>query len=159
MGEDHEPETHLIPLVCRAALGRIPAVTVMGSDYPTPDGTCLRDYVHVSDLADAHVRALGALDPGKGTGGLTSYNLGAESAVSVLEVIAAARRVTGRDIPVVDGPRRPGDPAVLLASSRRARAELGWKPVSSGLTSIIKSAWDWHREHPDGYAGRRLAAP
>ncbi|MGH9868354.1 MAG: UDP-glucose 4-epimerase GalE [Candidatus Polarisedimenticolia bacterium] len=159
MGEDHEPETHLIPLVCRAALGKIPAVTVMGRDYPTPDGTCLRDYVHVTDLADAHVKALAALESGPADAGLKSYNLGAESAMSVLEVIAAARRVTGREIPVVDGPRRPGDPAVLLASSRRVRAELGWKPVSSDLTSIIKSAWDWHREHPDGYAVRRLATP
>ena len=159
IGEDHDPETHLIPLVCRAALGTIREVVVMGRDYPTPDGTCLRDYVHVNDLADAHVRALRDLEAGGGDGRLRAYNLGAERAVSVLEVIAAARRITGREIPVADGPRRPGDPAVLRASSVRIRAALGWRPVLSDLDRILETAWAWHRSHPEGYGERRAAAP
>jgi len=159
IGEDHDPETHLIPLLCRAALGAIREVVVMGRDYPTPDGTCLRDYVHVNDLAAAHVRALQDMETGSGAGRLKAYNLGAERAVSVLEVIAAARRVTGRDIRVADGPRRPGDPAVLRASSGRIRAELGWRPVLSDLDRILETAWSWHRAHPEGYGGRPAAAP
>jgi UDP-glucose 4-epimerase len=154
IGEDHDPETHLIPLVMKTALGRLPHVTVLGRDYPTPDGTCLRDYVHVNDLADAHVLALGALGA-LGTpereGGFRAFNLGAGSATSVLELIAAARRITGREIPLVDGPRRAGDPPVLLASSDRIRAELGWKPILSNLDTILATAWSWHLGHPGGF--------
>ena len=130
----------------------------MGRDYPTPDGTCLRDYVHVSDLADAHVRALGFLEKGTAPGRLLTYQLGAERAVSVLEVLEGVRRISGRSVPAADGPRRPGDPAVLRASSRRIRAELGWAPAFSDLDTILRSAWDWHRAHPHGYAGGPGAA-
>lgn len=148
IGEDHEPETHLIPLIMRTALGRIPHVTVLGRDYPTPDGTCLRDYVHVVDLAAAHVLALARIETGDP---FRVYNLGAQTAVSVLEVIEAARRITGRAVTAVDGPRRPGDPAVLLASSERIRRELGWSPALSSLDRILETAWEWHRSHPDGF--------
>jgi len=158
IGEDHDPESHLIPLACRAALGLIPEVVIMGRDYPTPDGTCLRDYVHVSDLADAHVRALAFLERGAAPGRLLAYNLGAERAVSVLEILDGVRRVSGRSVPAADGPRRPGDPAVLRASSRRIRAELGWAPAFSDLDTVLRSAWDWHRAHPHGYAGGPGAA-
>lgn len=157
IGEDHLRETHLIPLVMQVALGQRPELTVMGRDYPTPDGTCLRDYIHVADLAEAHRLALEALTA-EGTAAparLRIYNLGAERALSVLEVLAAARQVTGRPIPAADGPRRAGDPATLLASSARIRADLGWRPALSGLETILSTAWDWHREHPSGYAGRR----
>jgi len=162
IGEDHEPETHLIPLVMRAALGRAalgraalgqaPRVTVLGRDYATPDGTCLRDYIHVNDLADAHILALGALAAASWPAELRVYNLGAQKATSVLEVLTAARRITGREIPVEDGPRRAGDPAVLLASSERIRSDLGWRPVLSELDSILRTAWAWHSRHPSGYA-------
>ncbi len=152
IGEDHAVETHLIPLVLKAALGRVPHLTILGRDYPTPDGTCLRDYIHVTDLAAAHVLALGAIQGEGGPDRLRISNLGAGKAASVLEVIAAAARVTGREIPAVDGPRRAGDPPVLLASSGRIRSELGWKPVSSDLDAILTTAWNWHRAHPDGYA-------
>ncbi len=151
IGEDHDPETHLIPLVCDAALGRRPHVTILGRDYPTRDGTCLRDYVHVEDLAAAHVLALESLARDGASGRLRVYNLGAERATSVLEVIAAAGRIAGRGIPCVDGPRRPGDPPVLLASSARARADLGWRPVQSDLDTIIGTAFAWRRDHPRGY--------
>jgi len=154
IGEDHEPETHLIPLVMRTALGRQPQVEVLGRDYPTPDGTCLRDYIHVNDLADAHVLALNALagpQPSGPEGAMRVYNLGAEKATSVLEVLEAAASITGRAIPAADGPRRPGDPAVLLASSARIRSELGWKPAVSGLSDILATAWAWHTSHPEGY--------
>lgn len=153
LGEDHEPETHLIPLVMRVALGAAPSLTIMGRDYPTPDGTCLRDYVHVSDLADAHVRALGALDGGEGR--LRVFNLGAGVATSVLDVVEAARRVTGCTIPCSDGARRPGDPPVLLASIERIRRELGWTPARSDLDTILETAWAWHRDNPRGYSSRR----
>jgi UDP-glucose 4-epimerase len=146
-GEDHDPETHLIPIVLQVALGQRDRVTIHGDDYPTPDGTCVRDYIHVVDLADAHVRALHALDQGSRT-----YNLGNGQGYSVREVIETAREVTGHPIPSVVGPRRPGDPAVLVASSDRIRAELGWTPRYPDLRSIIRSAWDWHRAHPQGYA-------
>ncbi|HEY3175165.1 MAG TPA: UDP-glucose 4-epimerase GalE [Candidatus Polarisedimenticolia bacterium] len=148
IGEDHAPETHLIPLVMKAALGIIPHVTVQGRDYPTPDGTCLRDYIHVHDLASAHLLALEALSGGTG---FAVYNLGAEKAVSVLELIEEARRVTGRPIPTLDGPRRPGDPAVLLASSDRIKRQLGWRPAHSDLATILSTAWTWHSTHPLGY--------
>jgi UDP-glucose 4-epimerase len=143
-GERHAPETHLIPLVLQAAAGLRPAVTVFGTDYPTPDGTCIRDYIHVSDLAAAHGLALEAL----GTGRLEAevYNLGCGGdGYSVRQVIEAARDVTGRAIPVEEGPRRPGDPARLVASSEKARRELGWVPSQQDLRVIIQSAWAWMR--------------
>jgi UDP-glucose 4-epimerase len=146
-GEAHDPETHLIPVVLQVALGQREKVTVYGDDYDTPDGTCVRDYVHVSDLADAHVRALHALD-----GGSRTYNLGNGRGFSVREVIETARAVTGHAIPADVGPRRPGDPAVLVASSERIRRELGWEPRHAELRGIVESAWAWHRSHPHGYA-------
>ncbi|HEX8671028.1 MAG TPA: UDP-glucose 4-epimerase GalE [Longimicrobium sp.] len=147
LGEDHDPETHLIPLVLQVALGQRERVMVFGDDYDTPDGTCVRDYVHVSDLAQAHVLALHALDHGSRT-----YNLGNGRGFSVREVIETARAVTGHPIPAGVGPRRPGDPAVLVAASDRIRAELGWAPRHPELRDIIESAWAWHRSHPHGYA-------
>ncbi|MEK9533980.1 MAG: UDP-glucose 4-epimerase GalE [Halieaceae bacterium] len=145
-GEHHSPETHLIPLVLQAASGQRDGITVFGNDYPTPDGTCVRDYVHVLDLAEAHTLALDALDAGNCT-----YNLGNGEGFSVREVIDAAQRVTGVEIPTVLGPRRAGDPARLVASSQRIRADLGWKPVYTDLDEIISSAWRWHQQHPNGY--------
>lgn len=140
-GECHDPETHLVPLVLDVASGRRAHVDVLGTDYPTPDGTCVRDYVHVADLADAHVRALGALD----THDRISCNLGNGSGFSVREVVDAARAATGHPIPTVDRPRRPGDPATLVASAQRAHDLLGWWPVSSDLEQIVGSAWEWHQ--------------
>ncbi len=149
-GEHHDPETHLIPLVLQAAAGKRPAVTVFGEDYPTPDGTCIRDYVHVIDLARAHVAALAILSERSAI-----YNLGCGGdGYSVRQVIAVAREVTGRDIPVKAGGRRPGDPAVLVASSDRIRRELGWKPRFQDLHAIVGSAWDWMQRHPEGYGDR-----
>lgn len=145
-GEDHRPETHLIPLVLRVALGRSDHITIFGDDYPTRDGTCVRDYVHVSDLATAHILALHALERGS-----LVYNLGNGQGFTVKEVIETAREVTGHPIPAVVGPRRPGDPAVLVASSERIRRELGWEPRFPSLRAIVASAWDWHKRHPDGY--------
>ncbi|HEX8903988.1 MAG TPA: UDP-glucose 4-epimerase GalE [Longimicrobiaceae bacterium] len=153
MGEDHDPETHLIPIVLQVALGQREQVTIYGDDYPTPDGTCVRDYIHVGDLADAHVRALEALD-----GGSRTYNLGNGQGYGVREVIETARAVTGHPIPAVVGPRRPGDPAVLVAASDRIRRELGWAPRHGELRDIVASAWDWHRRHPHGYADRAPAS-
>jgi UDP-glucose 4-epimerase len=149
LGEDHDPETHLIPIVLQVALGQREQVTIYGDDYDTPDGTCVRDYVHVSDLADAHVRALRALDRGSRT-----YNLGNGRGFSVRQVIDTCRAVTGHEIPAVVGPRRPGDPATLVASSDRIRAELGWSPRYGDLRQIVESAWAWHVAHPHGYADR-----
>jgi UDP-glucose 4-epimerase len=145
LGEDHTPETHLIPIVLQVALGQRPHVTIYGDDYDTPDGTCVRDYIHVSDLADAHLRALDALD-----GGSRTYNLGIGRGYSVREVVETCRQVTGHPIPAVMGERRPGDPAVLVAASDRIRAELGWRPRHD-LLSIVQSAWAWHESHPHGY--------
>jgi UDP-glucose 4-epimerase len=145
-GEHHDPETHLIPLVLQVALGRRAKIAVFGSDYDTPDGTCIRDYIHVSDLAQAHVLALGALGKGSRT-----YNLGNGSGYSVKEVIDAARRVTGRAIEVESAPRREGDGPRLVADSTRIRKELGWKPRIPELERIVESAWTWMRAHPDGY--------
>jgi len=145
-GEDHSPETHLIPLVLQVALGQRERVEIYGQDYPTPDGTCVRDYIHVLDLAEAHILALQALDQGSRT-----YNLGNGQGYSVREVIDSARMVTGHPIPAVEGPRRPGDPPVLVASSERIRRELGWQPRHAALRDIVQSAWDWHRRHPYGY--------
>lgn len=142
LGEDHNPETHLIPNVLRAALAGTP-VSVFGTDYPTPDGSCVRDYVHVIDIAQAHVLALEKLDAMKAG----AYNLGSGHGYSVLEVVQAARKVTGIDIAATMGPRRAGDPAVLVASSERARSELGWKPKYPELEPIIESAWRWMKSH------------
>ncbi|MEO8113426.1 MAG: UDP-glucose 4-epimerase GalE [Phenylobacterium sp.] len=140
LGEAHDPETHLIPLVLQAAAGLRPHVTVFGDDYDTPDGTCVRDYVHVSDIADAHVLALAALERGDLR---NAYNLAGGTGVSVAEVIAAASRVTGRSVPVVMGARRPGDPASLLADPGRAKADLGWRPRYVALDQMIETAWAW----------------
>lgn len=147
-GEDHDPETHLIPLILQVALGQRPHITVFGNDYPTPDGTCIRDYIHVVDLAQAHILAMEALD----RIGSRRYNLGNGNGFSVLQVIEAARKVTGHPIPHIIGPRRPGDPAVLIASSAAIRAELGWQPRYPAIETIVASAWEWHRTHPHGYA-------
>ncbi len=151
-GEDHLPETHLIPNVLRVASGRQPALEVQGTDYPTPDGTAVRDYVHVLDIADAHVRALEA-DPAEAgaRGRATAVNLGTGVGYSVLAVVEAARRVTGKQIPAVARPRRPGDPPELVAAAGRAEAVLGWRPRHSGLEEILASAWAWHQAHPHGY--------
>ena len=141
IGEDHEPETHLIPLVLQAAMGRRPRIDVFGTDYPTPDGTAIRDYIHVQDLADAHVKALAHLLRG---GGSLALNLGTGEGHSVREVIAAAERVTGRPIPRRETGRRPGDPPVLVAEASRTRELLGWVPTLSALDTILASAWAWH---------------
>ena len=140
-GERHDPETHLIPLILQVAAGRREAISVFGNDYPTPDGTAVRDYVHVADLADAHVRALEALDAHS----RLVCNLGNGAGFSVRQVIETARTVTGHPIPALEEPRRSGDPAVLVASSDRAREMLGWHPRRSTLEEIVASAWDWHR--------------
>jgi len=148
IGEDHSPETHLVPIVLETALGKRPHISIFGDDYPTEDGTCIRDYIHVSDLADAHILAVERLRSG---GDSAVYNLGNGTGFSVRQVIDIARRVTGRDIPAKVEPRRAGDPAVLVASSARAREELGWRPSRDSLEDIIRSAWEWHQSHPDGY--------
>ena len=145
-GEDHDPETHIIPLALQAALGQRDKVVVFGDDYPTHDGTCVRDYIHVTDLAQAHILSLRALDQGSRT-----YNLGNSQGFTVKEVIETCRQVTGHPIPIEIGPRRPGDPAVLVASSARIRQELGWQPQYPGLRTIVEHAWTWHRTHPHGY--------
>jgi len=146
LGEDHRPETHLIPNVLQVALGKRAHVQIYGADYPTRDGTCVRDYIHVVDLAQAHILALRALDEGSRV-----YNLGNGRGFTVLEVIETARRVTGHPIPAVVAPRRPGDPPELVASSEKIARELGWTPRFPDLESIVRSAWEWHRRHPDGY--------
>jgi UDP-glucose 4-epimerase len=148
IGEDHKPETHLIPLVLRAAAGLLPHLEVFGTDYPTPDGTCVRDYIHVSDLAAAHVLALDALAAGAPS---AVYNLGNGSGYSVLEVIKAAEEVADRPINIKFGPRRPGDPAALVAGSRKIMDELGWKPRFADLRVILETAWRWHSTHPSGF--------
>lgn len=148
IGEDHRPESHLIPLIIEAALGKRPSIQVFGDDYSTPDGTCVRDYIHVSDLADAHLRAVAHLQEG---GSSDIFNLGNGQGFSVKEVIETVKSVTGRDFPVVISPRRSGDPAVLIASSDKARSVLGWQPSRDKLEDIIQSAWQWHENHPNGY--------
>ena len=150
LGEAHNPETHLIPLVLQAPLGQRPAVQVFGTDYPTPDGTAIRDYIHVVDLAQAHVLALQALAAGRPAA--AAYNVGTGTGASVREVVAAVRSVTGHPLPVVEQPARPGDPAVLVADSARLTADLGWRPRYAALEAIVASAWEWHRRHPHGYA-------
>ncbi len=146
-GEAHQPESHLIPLVLRVALGQRESVGIFGTDYPTPDGTCIRDYIHLADLVSAHLLALEVL----GERDRLVYNVGSGSGYSVREVIETARAVTGCDIPAVESPRRAGDPARLVASSEKIRRELGWKPEHDNLHEILSSAWVWHQSHPYGY--------
>jgi len=145
-GEAHEPESHLIPLVLDVALGRRPSIRIYGDDYPTPDGTCIRDYIHVSDLADAHLLALSALETTTAAQNRLIFNLGNGKGFSVREVIESARRVTGHHIPAEVHPRRPGDPAVLVASSGKAIRELGWEPRYTQLDEIVRTAWVWHQK-------------
>lgn len=147
LGEDHKPETHLIPLVLQVASGQRDHVCIYGTDYDTPDGTCIRDYIHVSDLIDAHLLALDALAERS-----TTLNLGNGTGYSVRQVIETARKVTGHPIPVVESTRRTGDPPRLVACAEEARTILGWRPSRADLETILKSAWDWHRQHPHGYA-------
>ena len=147
-GEDHDPETHLIPITLQVALGQRNRITIFGDDYPTRDGTCVRDYIHVVDLAQAHILALDALGEGSRT-----YNLGNGRGFTVREVIETCRDVTGHAIPAQPGDRRPGDPPVLIASSERIREELDWEPQYPDLETIVAHAWEWHRSHPGGYEG------
>ena len=146
LGEDHDPETHLIPLVLQVALGQREKIVIFGDDYGTPDGTCIRDYIHVLDLAQAHILALRALAQGSRT-----YNLGNGRGFSVKEVVETARQVTGPPIPAEIGPRRPGDPDILIAGSESIKRDLGWRPQYPDLVEIIDSAWQWHQKHPNGY--------
>ena len=150
-GEDHDPETHLIPLVLKAAMGKIPKVSIFGTDYDTPDGTAVRDYIHISDLSGAHLLALDHLRAKKPS---EFINLGNGNGYSVKQVIDTAKKITERDIPVENGPRRPGDPPQLVGDSKKAREVLGWKPQFAELEKIIESAWKWHQSHPNGYAER-----
>jgi UDP-glucose 4-epimerase len=146
-GEDHDPETHLIPLVLQVALGQREAITIFGDNYPTRDGTCVRDYIHIVDLAQAHILALRALDQGS-----CIYNLGNGEGFTVKKVVEICRQVTGHPIPAQVGPRRAGDPATLIASSDKIKRELGWKPQYPDLRTIVEHAWQWHSTHPNGYA-------
>ncbi len=146
-GEAHQPESHLIPRVLQIALGQAESATIFGTDYPTPDGTCIRDYIHLGDLVSAHILALGALDKRD----KMIYNVGSGNGFSVREVIEAARKVTGHAIPVVEQPRRAGDSARLVASPAKIKKELGWEPKNTNLQDILSSAWDWHTTHPHGY--------
>jgi UDP-glucose 4-epimerase len=148
LGEDHVPESHLIPIALQVALGKREYISIFGTDYPTPDGTCVRDYIHVSDLASAHVLVLDALRQRD----KLIYNLGTGRGFSVREVVETVRRVTGHPIPVREVPRRPGDPAVLVAASGSIQRDLQWRPQFPALEDIVRSAWDWKRKHPDGYA-------
>jgi len=147
IGEHHEPESHLIPIVLQVALGQREHITVFGNDYPTPDGTCIRDYIHVEDLADAHLRAVERLEPGKGI----CVNLGTGKGISVREIIDACRDVTGHDIPEVMGERRAGDPAELIADASLAEKVLGWKAKYTDVREVVETAWRWHQSHPKGY--------
>ena len=147
LGEDHTPETHLIPVLLLAALGKREKVTVFGTDYPTPDGTCIRDYIHVEDLCAAHIGVMNALRPGD----TRFYNLGIGRGYSVREVIESAKRVTGVDFAVEYGPRRPGDPAILFANADKIRRELGWSPRYTDIDPIVATAWKWFQNHPRGY--------
>jgi UDP-glucose 4-epimerase len=152
MGEDHDPESHLIPRLLASLREEAEPMPVFGRDYPTPDGTCVRDYVHVEDLAAAHVLAMEALERGDIAG--ETFNLGNGEGFSVLQVADAVGRVTGRRPPTRDAPRRAGDPAMLVASSERIRQVLGWLPRFPGLDDIVRTAWEWHRKHPRGYDDR-----
>jgi UDP-glucose-4-epimerase GalE len=147
IGEDHDPETHLIPLVLQVAFGLRPHIEIFGTDYATPDGTCIRDYIHVDDLAEAHLLALEKLQPGVEL----KYNLGTGTGYSVREVIQTCEDVTGKKIAVKEGPRRPGDPPALVAAADKAHKELGWRPRYTQLREIVETAWNWHRAHPKGY--------
>ncbi len=149
IGEDHDPETHLIPLVMQAALGQRPHVEIFGTDYPTPDGTCVRDYIHVEDLAEAHVLALEKLK----VGDRLAYNVGIGRGYSVREVIAAVEAASGKKVSVKEAARRLGDPPTLVANAERIRRELGWKPKFTELSAIVQTAWNWHSAHPKGYEG------
>jgi UDP-glucose-4-epimerase GalE len=150
IGEDHAPETHLIPLIIQAAMGQRPHIEIFGTDYATPDGTCVRDYIHVDDLAEAHLLALEKLQPSQ----QMHYNLGIGRGYSVREVIAAVEAVTGKKVPIKEGPRRAGDPPVLVASSDKIQKELGWKPRYTDIRAIVETAWNWHKAHPKGYKDR-----
>ncbi len=147
IGEDHDPETHLIPIAIQAAMGKRPHIEIFGTDYPTPDGTCIRDYVHVDDLATAHILALEKIAPGS----QLAFNVGIGKGSSVREVIATVEAVSGKKVPVKPAPRRPGDPAELVANADRIRSELGWVPKYTDLRAIVETAWNWHRTHPNGY--------
>ncbi len=146
-GEAHQPESHLIPRVLQIALGQAESATIFGTDYPTPDGTCIRDYIHIADLVSAHLLALDGLEKHD----KLIYNIGSGNGFSVREVIEAARKVTGHAIPAIESPRRPGDSARLVASPKKIIAELGWDPQHTNLQEIISSAWNWHQSHPNGY--------
>jgi UDP-glucose-4-epimerase GalE len=147
IGEDHTPETHLIPLVLQVALGKRSHIEIYGTDYPTPDGTCIRDYIHVDDLSDAHILAVEQLEPGQNI----CLNVGVGQGYSVRQVIASAEQITGRNIPYKEVPRRPGDPPELVASADRIRKLFHWSPKYTELNQIIATAWNWHRKHPEGY--------
>lgn len=148
IGEDHSPESHLIPIILQVALGQREKIAMFGDDYPTPDGTCVRDYIHVTDLADAHIKAIEKLFKDETS---SVYNLGNGTGFSVKEVVEETRRVTGKEIKAVIEGRRPGDPSTLIATSEKAMKELGWKPRFNTLTQIIETAWKWHQSHPCGY--------
>ncbi|MFF2876369.1 UDP-glucose 4-epimerase GalE [Gottfriedia sp. NPDC057991] len=151
IGEDHSPETHLIPIVLQTALGHREQITIFGDDYDTPDGTCIRDYIHVEDLIDAHILALRFLMDG---GNSEIFNLGSNQGFSVIEIVDTAREVTNQSLPVKIGERRAGDPSMLIASSEKAKRTLGWRPTRTSIHKIIKDAWNWHRNNPHGYEGR-----
>jgi UDP-glucose 4-epimerase len=151
IGEDHNPETHLIPIILQVAEGKRDKLQIFGDDYPTPDGTNVRDYVHVLDLADAHILALKYLAAGNDS---NAFNLGSATGFSNLQILDAARKATGKEIPAEMAPRRPGDPSTLIASSDKAREILGWKPNYDDVEKIIGTAWTWHETHPDGYSSK-----
>lgn len=151
IGEDHDPETHLIPLILQVPLGKRESISIFGDDYNTEDGTCVRDYIHVADLVDAHILALESLRAGSES---TVYNLGNGEGFSVKQMVEAARRVTGHPIPAVIHPRRAGDPSTLIASSAKAREKLGWKPRFTSVDGIIASAWKWHKNNPEGFGNK-----
>lgn len=151
LGEDHKPESHVVPIILQVPLGQRDSIAIYGTDWDTPDGSCVRDYIHVADLAEAHIKALELLADGSDG---DVFNFGNGEGHSVLEVVEAARKVTGHPIPTVDAPRRPGDPARLVASSQKAKKVLGWSPRTPEIEEIVRSAWEWHSNHPDGYADR-----
>jgi len=152
IGEDHEPETHIIPVALQVALGQREHFTIFGDDYDTPDGTCIRDYIHVEDLIDAHVTALGALDPSTPDRKQMFFNLGTGSGMSVKQIVDAVRGVTGHKVPVVLGPRRPGDPPMLYAEPSKIREQLGWSARRTEVRQMVEDAWKWFKAHPEGYS-------
>lgn len=152
IGEDHDPETHIVPIVLQAALGQRSHISIFGTDHDTPDGTCVRDYIHVEDLVDAHAAVLEAIEPGAGGAAEPRvYNLGLGRGISVREIVDAAKRVTGVDFEVRDAPRHPADPPVLYCDASKITREMGWSPKITDLDEIVRTAWDWMRAHPDGY--------